>query len=103
MLSKEKFIIHMNNLLTYRQKQDERLEYLNKAFPDASSMIDEISERLFDQYVHFLSVEVDDENDWISYYIFDNDCGKNKRSVELNNKKFKLDSIEKLWKVINYK
>jgi hypothetical protein len=102
MISKEDFIIQMNNLITYRQKQDERLEYLNKAFPDAISMLDDVSEKLFDQYVAFLSKEVNDIHDWISYYIFEDDMGKKKcKIVDDNNNKLVLDTLDKLWKTIN--
>jgi len=102
MISKEDFTIQMNNLVTYRQKQDERLEHLNAAFPDAMSMLDDVSERLFDQYVYFLSAEMDDSNDFIGYYIFDNDMGKSKLKVTVGSKDFILDNIDALWKVITF-
>jgi hypothetical protein len=103
MITKEKFLVQINNLIIYRKAQDIRLDYLNKAFPDANSMLDESAEKLFDQYIQFLSTQVNDTCDWISYYIFDNDMGKNKNKVTIGKKEWKLTSSKVLWEVINYK
>ena len=42
-----------------------------------------------------------DEDSWISWYIYDNDMGKNDFSVTINSRKFKVKNIKTLLRIIN--
>lgn len=55
---------------------------------------------LMDAYIELLSKNVGDENEWINYYIFECEFGKKPMEVTVDKKKIKLDSLEKLWKII---
>ena len=46
-------------------------------------------------------VSVVDEGDWISWFVYDNDMGKNGLSVTINEKKMKVKTVKALLKIIN--
>jgi hypothetical protein len=51
---------------------------------------------LFDEYCSLMSEKLGDQNNWISYYLFECDCGNKKMEVSINGKKTKLDKVTKL-------
>ena len=47
-----------------------------------------------------LSQLIGDKGCWISWYLYDNECGKGKKTAIIGEKKIQVDSVEKLVKVI---
>ena len=62
---------------------------------------DMVGETLIDEYIKLLSLLFNDKNDWISYFVFDCSFGKTPMTVYVEGKQFKLNSIERLWGIIN--
>lgn len=57
--------------------------------------------QLLDGFINLLSEHVGDKCFWIEYFVFDCDFGKNPQNLHFFNKEtIRLDSVEKLWKVI---
>ncbi len=53
-----------------------------------------------------LKLAVDDKNDWISYWIYDLNCGKDAKNKTVTNKQGKnipIKTISDLWEIINNK
>lgn len=99
---KAQFIKIMEELISL--KQDE--EYLSKAFTKFEPQMNRISfYRQEELIVKLLKLYLDDKEDWISYFIYECDCGKNPMEVKVtkNNKikKFKLKTLNQLWWVLN--
>lgn len=47
-----------------------------------------------------ISLALDDRWDWIQYFIYDCDWWRNPLTVEIDNKKFKLTTLSKLYDII---
>ncbi len=60
----------------------------------------ELGYNLYDGFIELLSEIVDDKNEWIDYYIFECDFGLKPMQVQIGEEKIKLDSIEKLWRIL---
>jgi hypothetical protein len=55
---------------------------------------------LFDLMIETINEQIEDEGDWLSWYIYDNDWGKKKMKAVVNEKEIIIDRIEKLWHCI---
>lgn len=90
----------MSELLSIKKDADN----LNIAFRKLNPEFNYIS---FGRYetlvVDSLEVAFKDESQWISYYLYECDCGKRPMEVETETKKFKLKTLDQLWWLINSK
>jgi hypothetical protein len=67
-----------------------------------SSALEDLYDVLFDVILNLLEIHFDDNDYWISYWVFDLDFGKKykKGKVVVNEREIKLESIEDLYKVL---
>jgi hypothetical protein len=56
--------------------------------------------RVFDKWVASVAATVGDTQEWISWYIFDNDCGKRGFEAGYDGKMVKITSVKKLVELI---
>jgi hypothetical protein len=49
-----------------------------------------------DQHLNNISKAIGDENDWVSWFIYDNDCGKSKLQAGLKDKMKQIKSVKDL-------
>jgi len=74
MITKEQFIEYMEKLEQQTNIDKEAGDLLSKYFSGFSGWYDNV--RLFDIIFDFLHNEFDDKDDWISYYVYELDFGK---------------------------
>lgn len=74
-------------------------ELLKQLYP-SSHVIPE-SSSLIENYIRLLQKYINDDNDWIPYFVWECDCGKNSSEVEIGNKKIRLKTIKDLYNVIS--
>lgn len=95
---KEEFIKIMEELISL--KQDEN--YLSEAFTRFEPQMNRISfYRQEELIVKLLKLYLKDTNDWISYFIYECDCGKKPMEVKTKTKTFKLKTLNQLWWLLN--
>lgn len=67
--------------------------------PDTTAMLDSF---YIDKYIDLLSFIAGDESDWVGWYVFENNMGKGGLKAGYD-KVEKVDTVEKLYKVITTK
>lgn len=99
MVSYEKFLELFQPIIDWNEKYEKEADLLSKLYP--SSFIVPEGDRLIERYIDLLSVYVGD-SDWISYYVWECELGRNPMEVSWNDntKRIKLNSIKKLYKLI---
>ena len=63
-------------------------------------MTPEYSDRLLDDYIDLLQVMCEDKFEWVSYFIWECDLGKEPKEIEIENKKYLLNSVEMLYEIL---
>lgn len=58
---------------------------------------------MFDEYTELIAEKVGDKNDWLFWWIFECEQGKNNGDVKIGKKKFKSQSVKDLLKIIEAK
>jgi len=56
---------------------------------------------LVDAILELLKAELGAASDWIEYYIYECDFGKNPNEVRVGKDVYNLDSVDNLWNLIN--
>ncbi len=56
--------------------------------------------RIFEKYVDMLSKLIDDDFNWLSWYIYENDCGKNELEAKNSSQK-KMHKIKNTKQLLN--
>lgn len=62
----------------------------------------DIGHGLLESYIDFLE-EVFSMDDWVNWYIFENDCGKRMLSAGYNGQEKPIKNIRDLWEVVHGK
>lgn len=103
MITKEMFINYINQIEDLIQKTDTAGNTLDDLFEYSGCFTEAIS-TLVDPYItmiiDILSQAVDDWEEWVSWYAFENSFGINCLMVQLNGKSMKVTSSEQLWDII---
>lgn len=105
-MTKEQFTKHLSTLVKYKKGQD---EIENKMYK--SCLKDDFSMGLFgivsyeELCLKILKDAMEDKDDWISYWIYELNCGKNYKpgTITQNDKDIKLKTINDLYKCIKAK
>ena len=98
MVSFEEFLDLFQPIENWNNNYNREAELLSKLYP--SSHIVPEGDKLIENYISLLSRYVGD-SDWISYYVWECELGKNPLEVSWGNKKIKLNSVRKLYKLIS--
>jgi len=62
-----------------------------------------IDSKLINAYINILSIAMNDDSNWIEWFIFDNDFGNKKLKIKYNKKVRKIISIRQLYNLIKNK
>jgi hypothetical protein len=99
MISIEEFKLFFNPIQQFLLEEDTNQKSIDILFPDSFARLSQ-GERLLDSYIRLLEKICEDTEEWINYFVWDCDCGKNPQNIEINNKKSKLKTIDDLYKVL---
>ena len=103
MIPFEEFEKDMEVILDFVNESDRWNEALQSLMPESSILMD-FGFNLLDAFVDKVesSFPYTASSEWINYYLYECNCGKTPMTVSYDNKDIKLDSIEKLYEIMNY-
>jgi hypothetical protein len=96
-VTKPQFIAKINEIKRFSGEIDILNAHLRAIAPGA---ICEFGGVFLDNYIRLLSEMVGDDDNWISWYVFDNDLGMRKMEAGYDGHVVKITSIDMLWKLI---
>ena len=99
MLTLEVFMNQLQVLRDFQDKKDERQKLVGQMYT-SSFVIDEFGDDLFTSYIRFLALMMNDDGEWIDYYIFETQWGKEIMDITVNDKHHDLRSYEDLYDII---
>ncbi len=87
-------------------KEQEKLDNVIKVISPSGTNVCEFGNEFIENYIDLLEKSVNDELKLISWFVFDNDFGKKKLTLSINNKEYIISSEKKLFdiyiKTLNY-
>ena len=102
-ITQDKFVKHMDAIVTAMRFQEDVIA-LTSAYNKASRDECEIMfPMLLDNVVDLLSLATNDKDGWISYWLFDLDCGKDYHDgsiTEADGSIIKLATVHDLWNLL---
>lgn len=103
MMAFEEFEKDMKVVLDFIKESDKWNEALQTLMPESSifmdfgfNLLNAFVEKVENSFPHTASSE------WISYYLYECNCGKTPMRVSYDNKDIELDSIEKLYELMKF-
>jgi len=102
----EEFVIAFEPINVFNKEFETAHNALSALCPSSFPTLD-LGGHLLDAYISLLSTMVDDTiNDWVAWYVWENDCGKKGFEVSwtdnnLKEIKFKVNNLKDLWDVIH--
>ena len=101
MIERKKFIKLMKEFVSLKKAEDD----LNKAFKILEPEFNYLSFGRHEALItDILKEAMEDKYDWISYFIYDLDCGKKARKItDSNGKHIPLKTLNDLYNIINNK
>jgi hypothetical protein len=102
MTDKEKIDL-IQKAIDRKTANDKNIDDFYKIFNSCDFPLIDEYHKLFDEYLKLIEEKLgDSKTNWVSWYIFDNDCGKKNFKVTVNGVEFKIGSIKQLvTKVLN--
>ena len=92
----------INNVLDQYNKLVKVFDLLNQIVgSNSESLIHETVWKLFDEYIDCMEMKLDDEGEWLIWYIWENNRGKNELEAESDGKKRKVKNVNDLLWVMN--
>lgn len=93
----QEFKTACDKLKDFLREQD-RLEDVIKIIAPDSTAVVEFGSYFIDAYVNLMAIALGDEYDWVTWFVFENEFGKDKKEIsEL------IGGKEKKWKITNEK
>jgi hypothetical protein len=71
-------------------KEQNKLDAVLKVISPTSTSVCEFGDKFIDDYIKVVEIALGDEFNWFSWFVFDNDFGKKKLEVKVNNKKYQI-------------
>jgi len=100
---------HMNKIKEHIDESKDFNEKLQSLFT-SSYVYCELGDRILNNFIKLLSEVCNDTNEWIDYYVYECEFGKKDLKVYIGEKDLNvyteektivLDSVQKLWDLIN--
>lgn len=98
----DEFLKWMQPLVDFRKEAEIRQELLSQLYPE-STVIEDYGEDLFDRYTRLLSKMMNDDEDWISYFIWETEMGAIPMEIKINDEKKELRTLLDLYNIITEK
>lgn len=96
-MNKEQFVKLMNEIIEYNKKLDKIYEGVDSLFGGCDTLMYKTS---MDRILKVISEIVGDKDEWIFWYMYDNDYGMGNNTVFIDDKYISVKSVEDLWDVI---
>lgn len=101
-LTCEDLEIAINNLQKFFEEQ-EKLDNIIKVIAPTSTGVVEFGGEFIDAYINLLEKSFDDNFQWISWFIFENDFGRKEMEARGSSDKklTKIKTVKQLYKIMN--
>lgn len=96
-MTKESFFIYMKSIQQFLNESDSLNSNL-KAITHGA--ICEVGYHFLDDYIKLLSEAVGDADNWIEWYVFENDMGKKRMKAGYNEEPKRIVTLDQLWDLI---
>ena len=96
-MDKEQFIKLMSEIIKYNKKLDELYKSVDDLFGGCDTLMYKTS---MDGIIKVISEIVGDKDEWIFWYMYDNNYGMGDDAVFIDGKYISVKLIEDLWEVI---
>jgi len=103
MISYDNFYYALTKLKKFMDEQDKLTQVINVIAPSGTCVC-EFGNEFLDDYINLLEHLVDDNSNWVSWFVFENEFGEKKLDVKIGDKKYKIKSDKILYDVcLNFK
>lgn len=92
------FLKASNALKKFMNEQDE-LDNVMKVISPSSTGVVEFGNSFIDDYIRVVEIALDDKYEWFSWFVFENDFGRNKLVVTVEGKEYKICDEEEFYSV----
>ena len=92
----EQFHEANENLKAYFLEQ-EKLDAVLKVISPTSTGVCEFGSKFIDDYIKVVEIAMCDEDNWYSWFVFDNDFGRKKFKAITKNHLFKIDTARQFY------
>jgi len=96
-MTKEEFAQKIKEIEAFNAELDLLNEHLGAVCPGG---ICSFGGKFMDDYIRLLSEHIGDEDGWVAYYVWDCEFGKKPLSAGYDGELHKIDSVERLWDLI---
>lgn len=83
------FLTAINNLRAFFKEQ-EKLNNVLKVISPTSTGVCEFGNKFIDDYIKVLEIALGDEENWVSWFVFDNQFGEKKFQVKIKDKVYEI-------------
>jgi len=90
----------INKVINHYKQTSNEVNKINDVFKTCDFPFADCYYKLFDDYCKEISLRIGDTNDWIGWFIYENDCGTRNMEVIINKKTFKINSVQSLVDII---
>ena len=105
MIDKKQIVKYVTEVIDHFQKLEEMYEEYTKLFGiDPGAPMIELMYKTFTLYQNSISKLIGDDEGWLDWYIWENDCGKDEHLVSISKwkKSKKIKNIKDLVEIIIY-
>lgn len=99
-MTKQEKIRLIKDLIKHYQELNSNFDSIYKLFGSADSKFTDSVWNAFEAYMRLVQKTVGDKLDWISWFIYDNQCGKANMVYPVNGNKTKVKTVGKLVELI---
>ena len=82
-------------------KEQDKLNDVLKVISPSSTSVCEFGNTFIDDYIRVVEIALGDTNQWFAWFAFDNDFGKNRMVVKVNDKAYKICDEKQFYDVLD--
>jgi hypothetical protein len=87
-----------DNLKAFIKEQD-KLDAVIKVISPTSTGVVEFGNKFIDDYIKVVEIALGDEYNWFSWFVFENDFGKNNMEVQVNGEEYKISDEKQFFDI----
>jgi hypothetical protein len=99
MTTKEKIEL-IQKVVTHKTTSEKCMDDIDNVFHNLDFPLANEYYNLLDNYVFLIEKTLGDSDGWVSWFIFDNNCGKNNLKITFNGISHRIGSVKKLVTVV---
>jgi len=89
----------IQSLKDFIEEQD-KLDAVLKVISPTSTGVCEFGNKFIDDYIKIVGIALGDTNQWVSWFVFENEFGKNKLEVKVNDIGYEISNEREFFDII---